>query len=298
MSYYRRRWYWRSEPTKYSILYGMLGDTVNDIKKAFLSLDSEKLNYVLEDYKESYGNSAYHYAQNTYLKWKTGKTKLSGQTMERLVELVPPHLMAEQRFQMLLKVVSKYKPEHQRINVRIDINDYQLGFNELDNLVKSISTQDELARIPKSVMQAANWLYNDDITAARSMLIEATKLEEKVIKRNTLRDIEIFKKTIRSGQVKSASYEAEFPGTTISATAIVPSKCFVASTCFGENAPETQALRNFRDARLVKSKMGIRFIVWYYKNGELLSRTIGRSFVFLKITRLALRTFIHLIKGN
>jgi len=83
----------------------LFGNGVSEIKDCFLSLDSEALSELLADYGDMHGASAEAYAKNTYPNWKSGKTGLSGQTMERLATLVPPYLSPEQRFKILQLVL-------------------------------------------------------------------------------------------------------------------------------------------------------------------------------------------------
>jgi len=46
---------------------------------------------------------------------------------------------------------------------------------------------------------------------------------------------------------------------------IEPEECFVATAVYGsKNAPEVQALREYRDNILSKSRFGQRFICFYY----------------------------------
>ena len=103
--YYRKRSYrynnWRSrsyKPPVYSVLRNLFGDAVYDIRKAFFMLDKDALDDLFADYGASYGQPAEKYARQTFPNWKSGRTNLSGQTMERLVELVPPYLSPEARW--------------------------------------------------------------------------------------------------------------------------------------------------------------------------------------------------------
>src|ERR1700755_27366 len=75
-----------------SRLIYLFGGAVNDIQGAFLALDDKALDELLADYEEHHGEPAPRYAKTTHPKWKSAATRLSAQTMERLVELVPPHL--------------------------------------------------------------------------------------------------------------------------------------------------------------------------------------------------------------
>lgn len=53
------------------------------------------------------------------------------------------------------------------------------GYAELDSALASMQHHDVLAHVPEKVMQAASWLYDDDITAARGMLAEAERRKKR-----------------------------------------------------------------------------------------------------------------------
>jgi hypothetical protein len=281
MARYRRsyrRWSGRSyQPTKYSVLAGILGDGVWDIRSAFLSLNEDALDQILEDYGQIHGAAAAQYARKTYSKWKDGSTKLSGQTMERLVELVPPYLEAEQRHNILLKVLKQHKRTPPSQTIRVNIKEPQEGFHQIDEVLSSIRVTDPLAYLPEHVMDAAKWLYDDDVTAARAMLAESMKIETDMLRNNAARELNLMRRTIASGQVKSANYSVETPVSRLHVIAYSPSKCYVATVCFGENAVETNALREWRDQVLATHQVGRKFIVWYYENGEKIAGIAARS---------------------
>jgi hypothetical protein len=171
MGYYRYYRSWSSRryaPPKYSRLVNLFGAAVDNIKRAFLALDDDALDALLEDYSALHGYQAGKYARKTFPNWKSGSTQLSGQTMERLVELVPPYLSSEQRFSLLQQVLQKNKPSKPYKSIRINVKEPVGGFAELDSSLASMQHYDVLAHVPEKVMQAASWLYDDDITAARA----------------------------------------------------------------------------------------------------------------------------------
>lgn len=287
MARYRRHYRsWRgrsySKPTKYSALSSLLGDAVLDIRKAFLSLEEDALDSILADYGSIHGDSAGQYARKTYPKWKSGSTKLSGQTMERLIELVPPYLEPDQRHDILLKVLGKHKRSSPYQTIKVNVKDPTEGFREIDQALVNLKADDPLAFIPERVMEAAKWLYDDDMTAARAMIAEATRIETEILRASTVKEVGLLKRTILNGQVKAANYSVHTPVNKLSVVAYTPSKCFVATVCFGQHAAETNALRAWRDDYLAHHKLGRDFIVWYYTRGEAIANTVEKS-VILKL---------------
>lgn len=267
-SWRSRGWGGSSAPSKYSVLTGLFGSAVGEIRHAFENLKPDALDELFSDYGAIHGDSAERYARKTFPSWKSGATTLSGQTMERFVELVPPYLAPEQRFSILQAVLKYHKKSGAKNIIKINVKEPAQGFAELQQALASMSHDDILAHLPENVMKAASWLYDDDITATRAMLAEAERLENDMIRSKATREIELLRRTISTGQVQAASYSVEMPAGKLSVVAFTPSKCFVATVCFGENATETATLRTWRDQYLIEQEWGRKFIVWYYTNGE------------------------------
>lgn len=232
---YRRRSFrnWRSRgfrsgngPSEYSRLHMQFGSVVGEIRSAFLALEEDALDELLSDYRAIHGDSAERYARKAFPSWKSGKTNLSGQTLSRLVELVPPYLSAEQRMRLVDILVTKHKPRRGYDYTTISVNAAEPaeGFAEIDKALSRMEVEDELAHLPDFVMEAAKWLYDDDITAARAVLAQATKAENNLKKSQARKDLELLKKTIGTGQVKTASYSVDLPAGRLQVNVFTPSK--------------------------------------------------------------------------
>ncbi len=228
LAYYRSYRTWRSrgydsKPSKYSVLAKLFGPAVKEIRIGFEGLDPDALDELFTDYGSVHGDSAEKYARKTFAKWKSGQTKLSGQTMERLIELVPPYLNPQLRMSILRAVVNLHKKSGVFRSIRINIDEPQQGFNELSDTLSQMKKEDPLAHLPENVMKAATWLYDDDITAARSMLAEAERLENETLRAGAEKELELLKRTIKAGQVRSASYSVQMPAGSLSVTIYSPS---------------------------------------------------------------------------
>ncbi|MCB0738955.1 MAG: hypothetical protein KDC92_15710 [Bacteroidetes bacterium] len=232
MGYYGKRRYsyrgWRSksyEPTKFDALLNLFGGAVVSIQRAFLELDDEALDELFTDYGTFYGDTAEKYARKTFSKWQSHETKLSGQTMERLVTLVPPYLSAEGRFGLLKEVLSNHKPSTKLLkNIKINSKESAAGFAELDAALAAMIKEDVLAHIPEKVMDAAAWLYDDDITVARAMLAQAESKQNEIIKNSAAKEIALLRRVVEAGQVKQATYNVEMPAGKLSVMVFTPKR--------------------------------------------------------------------------
>lgn len=272
MAYYgygRRRYRsWRArgyQPTRYTALWSLFGEVVQDIKKAFFQLEPDAIEELFSDYGNLYGPSAETYARKTFPAWQRGSTGLSGQTMERLIELVPPYLTPEQRMGVLAKLVHRHKPPIPQYTVRIDTKDSATGIAELENRLATLRVEDNLANLPQRVMDAAKWLYDDDITAARAVMAEFDKRKNDLMRDSAVREVQLLTRTILSGQIKAASYKVELPAGAINVVVYQKSACFIATAVFGEDACETILLRRLRDELLLERCSGRHLVVAYYR---------------------------------
>lgn len=285
-----------SKPTKYSALSALFGGAVFDMRTAFLTLEKDALDSLISDYGSIYGEAAERYARITYSSWKSGATKLSGQTLERLVERIQPYLQPEQRHNILLKILNKHKRSGTYQSIRINIKDPADGFKQIDDALEKIRSDDPLAFIPEHVMEAARWLYDDDMTAARAMLAEATRAETELLRANAIKEVSLLKRALSSGQIKSASYTVKTPVSTLSVVAYTPSKCFVATVCFGADSPEANVLRAWRDNYLIHRHAGRAFIVWYYSHGEAIAKVIQEYKPLTVASKLIVGVVVGILK--
>jgi hypothetical protein len=233
---YQRRSYrsWRSRGyggnkswnSKYAELNRLFGPVVQGIRGAFLQLSEDGLDELFQDYGAIHGAAAEKYARKTFPAWKSGKTNLSGQTMERLVELVPPYLEPEQRMTLVRALAKQHEPRGRKPYKSISINIEEPGnaFAEVDAALDAMEHEDVLAHLPENVMKAASWLYDDDVTAARAVLSEAKHAENENMKKSARKEIELLKRTISNGQIKTANYSVELPAGTLSVNAYTPQK--------------------------------------------------------------------------
>lgn len=219
---YRYRSWSPNPPSKYSRLQDMFGQALEKIKTYFFSMDEEAMNDLLIEYGRVHGKSAETYARKTMEDWRQGNTKLSGQTMERLVELVPPCLTAEQRLEILTDILEKNEQPTSSRTIQVNIKDPEPGLSEIDKALEDIKITDELAFLPKRVMDAAQWLYNDDISAARSMLISIAAADTQALKNSSQREINLLKRTLQSGQIQSANYTVKTPAGDLHIIAYTP----------------------------------------------------------------------------
>jgi hypothetical protein len=221
---YRRRRRWHSSgPSKKTVLLYQFGEVVQDVEHTFFHLPSYELEALFLDYGENYGKSAESYARRTYGDWKSGRTKLSGSTAERLLELLPQHLSASERFDLVKKLRAKYicrqseyitvTPENWRTPVKDAIN-------------KVIAKTQEF-HLPEALAQKATWLSGGDVAAAQRLLHAAEEDEARLRSaylEAEFKRIEIFIGHVRDA--KSANHTISVPQGDIHVTVAIPKPTF------------------------------------------------------------------------
>lgn len=173
---YRQRRYWGAyHKSKRAQLTNLFGGIDKDIEKAFFSLPSYILDAIFIEYGRRYNKSAESYARRTYPKWKSGTVKLSGQTAERLLQLLPPRLSKEKRYELIAKLRLYYlRLSAERRYIETPPEQWrQEVIPEINSLVnKSVNL-----KLPENVIKKATWLANGDSKAVQKIL-RSIELEE------------------------------------------------------------------------------------------------------------------------
>lgn len=192
-----------------------------DIERIFLSLPKHHLESVFARYSAAHGAKAESYARQTYEEWKSKAVKMSGQTAERLLNLVPPGLSAEARFELIKKLRSGHlRPTHQTV-----VTTPQTWRHDLDEPIRTLVSRSATFSLPDHITKRATWLANGDAAAAHSLLAAAEQ-EEAIMRVRYLdaefRRIEVLILNIE--HTRSVTHTISLPQDTIVVTIALPQK--------------------------------------------------------------------------
>ena len=201
--------------SRFSELRAALGSVAYDIRRIFLALDTATMQRLLQSYGEAHGAAAAAYATETLPKWRKGTVKLSGQTMGRLVDLVPRFISPAARLAMLEKLLQLHPPRSAHVWIEVDGAAPATGLAKIDAALAQMRTTDSLAHLPPQVMDAASWLYADDITAARAMIAQIDARRNEEIRSSAQREIDLLRRAVTAGQIKNARYSVTMPAGTL-----------------------------------------------------------------------------------
>lgn len=206
---YRRRRHCRSyHVSKRRHLTDIFGGIVHDIERAFLALPSFELEAIFMEYGAQYGKSAESYARRTYPQWKNGTTKLSGQTAERLLELLPPRLSPKVRYDLVAKLRQRYL---KRVREYVSTPPDTWREHVVPAVDKVIAASGAF-KFPDQLYEKATWLADGDTEAVHRILHSIE--EEEARQRTAYLDAEFKRIEVFVGNVKNtqtASHTISIP---------------------------------------------------------------------------------------
>lgn len=277
----------------YRELERRLGPIVADVKKDFFSLPADLLRQLLADYRQRYGHKAADYAADTMERWKGGGVKMSGQTAQRLLDLVPKYLSVARRYEIIKKLcIHHTKRFHHVINV--NRSKPQEAIEEVNRLVANVRQTRVLKELPDHVLESVKWLGDADVVVARSILASVESELHADVERQIDGKLSSMMALINDKSVKAFTQTFEFPNGVIEIQ-LKNDGCFIASAVYGDPWHEDVCIfREFRDEVLLQIFAG-RVLVWiYYAISPSLVGPIRRS----EITANAIRTLLTWIALN
>ncbi|HEY3778274.1 MAG TPA: hypothetical protein VGL35_09460 [Rhizomicrobium sp.] len=155
-----------------------LGGTDQDVKAYFFSLPSDQLKYVLDLYQQEHGLQAREYAELTIPKWRTSSVKMSGQTAERLFNLLPPLMPLQAKYQLTENLWKHVGPKSKRrLRIGLDAN--------LESVLEAIRTHiaEVVIRyqIPEQLERRFEWLSAGDVSVKQDLLNHVRNVERALV---------------------------------------------------------------------------------------------------------------------
>lgn len=154
-----------------------------ELMKVLLGLDDEKLDELLELYKQEFGKGAARYARKTYRKWEKGEVKPIEQTYRRFLIHLPKVMDFDLKCEVLRHLMEEYcaKDNH---SLTVYTDDWE---KSLEPLVQQLIDKPYTSNLPKQIEDKLKWLAYDDMQAAESIL-KKSQVEEGKIAVSMLRE--------------------------------------------------------------------------------------------------------------
>lgn len=183
--YYGRQWSGRNwgayHVSQRQQLTNMFAGIDKDIQKIFFALNAQSLDALLKKYGSLHGKNAEKYARKTFPKWKSGQTALSGQTAERLLNLIPPYLPKNKKYELIKKLRNHYL---RKLTKHVSTTHDEWKIDVIPTVNELIKVSSEF-KLPESLLQRAVWLADGDVDAANRILA-SVELEEAKVRANYL----------------------------------------------------------------------------------------------------------------
>ena len=208
----------------YNRLESQLGPIVNDVKQIFLNFDNTRKSNFLIKYGKIHGRKATKYAEDTFDSWKSGKTKMAGQTAERILNLVPEFMSFDVRFELVRKL-HKHFTKRLTYNINIHTDNPNQGLNELNSTMNTITSM-PTGELPSNVFATIKWLNNSDAIASKLMI---EKIDQEMnLNSKSIAKLELSKiySTINNSEDIQANYRILLVNAIINVKFIRPKKSF------------------------------------------------------------------------
>jgi hypothetical protein len=159
--------------SKRAQLSALVGGFDHDVLDTFYSLTPDQLERLFNIYSDVYGDGPAEYARKTFADWRSGATRPSAQTINRLLDNLPHVLNFDGKCDLLGKLRERHrKPESHLIKVKAD--EWR---DQVVPLVRTIITKAYHANLPEAVEQRLTWLSSGDMQAARALLSHSQAIE-------------------------------------------------------------------------------------------------------------------------
>lgn len=151
------------------------GSLVDRVTRIFFAMDPETVDRVLQAYRERYGDGAYAYAKRTIGAWKQGQVKQVGQTVMRLLDVVPQFVDLDTKFE-LARIVREETLRRLRQS-RIDLTIPADGtLTEPMAQLKEIIAAQLAIELPPGVIEEQTWLSREDAALFQKMIRDTERV--------------------------------------------------------------------------------------------------------------------------
>jgi len=154
----------------------------DDVLQIFSKLNGLKRNILFAEYERAYGKSAGDYARDKMAAWASGTVKASGQTLIRLLNLVPKTLDQTQRYDLLKKLYDSHRRSHVESHSLTVVIGHSLNLREeVTNLALRLCQKPDSLKLPAHVESKIQWVCDNDSSVARALMAAIEKEESYAI---------------------------------------------------------------------------------------------------------------------
>lgn len=154
--------------------YYRYGSLVDRVVRIFLAMEPETVERVLQTFRAKYGDGAYAYARRTIGSWKQGQVRQVGQTVMRLLEVVPLYVDRTTRFELAQILREETLRRLRQTNMVLivatdgDLTEPMARLREIIDAQVSIE-------LPPGVLETQAWIGQEDAAVFQRMIREVER---------------------------------------------------------------------------------------------------------------------------
>jgi hypothetical protein len=144
------------------------------VRDLFYGLDASRMSQLLGVYGKRYGFKAEQYAIETLPKWRSGQVKVSGQTMTRLLDLLPRLITDDEKLELVRAVRSQVLQCLHRAYVTLEVADHQSMLVVVENALSLVRNVGAI-ELPSDFHEVAGWMTLSDAQAMSELVAETER---------------------------------------------------------------------------------------------------------------------------
>lgn len=176
------------------------GSLVDRVTRIFFAMSPDQVDQVLQAYRQKYGDGAYAYARRTIGAWKQGQVKQVGQTVMRLLEVVPQFVDLDTKFELarIVREETLRRIRQSRIEMTIpadgDLTEAMMRIQEV------VEAQIQI-ELPPGVLEDETWLSAEDAALFQRMVRDTEKVLLTAWQADFFARIRLLQRLLREGDI-------------------------------------------------------------------------------------------------
>lgn len=150
------------------------GSLVERVTRIFFNMDQATVDRVLATYRTRYGDGAYAYAKRTMAAWRQGEVRQVGQTVMRLLEVVPMYVDHDTKFELVRIMREETLRRLRQYRITLTLGSQEPLTVVMDRLRECIEMQLAI-ELPPGYFEVQTWLSELDAVAFQRMIREGER---------------------------------------------------------------------------------------------------------------------------
>lgn len=207
---------------EYRNLSKKLGPILDDVLDIFYSLNEKDREDLFNEYGKIYSLKAKEYAIEAFPLWKNKVRHMSGQTAERMINLIPPRLSFSERHGLVEKLY-KFHLKHETKYISVNSDSPEEGICAIKKIIQDRVDYIKKLCIPSDIGKIVEWVNDNNATISiRILRLVSEKIYLDIMKEEVLIVNKILQ-YVRNKEIKDTIYCIQLPSITINVLFYKPS---------------------------------------------------------------------------